>query len=101
MGSVGEGKKKSNQVAFILSGLLPGLGQLYNGDVAKGVAFLVGFIVLDALLRPEGWFDILRGKIPLTAGLIIRLGILAVFVVLSILDADRSAKAKNKNSFPS
>ena len=92
---MGEVKKKSNQIAFILSGLLPGLGQLYNGDFAKGVAFLVGFIILDGLLRQEGWFDILKGNVPLTADLLLRLGILAAYTIFAVVDADRSAKNKN------
>jgi TM2 domain-containing membrane protein YozV len=32
--------------ALVLSALLPGLGQLYNGQWAKGAAFLAAFLVL-------------------------------------------------------
>jgi len=91
-----EGKKRSNQIALLLSGILPGLGQFYNRDWGKGVAFLVGFLILDSLLRKESWIDVLKGNVPLTADLFIRLGILAVYIVFSIVDADRSAKNKNK-----
>lgn len=43
-------------LAFVLSMLLPGMGQLYNGEYLKGAAFLVGgFLALhlggEALLR--------------------------------------------------
>jgi TM2 domain-containing membrane protein YozV len=32
-------------VAFILSGIIPGLGQFYNGEIKKGFGYLLGFIV--------------------------------------------------------
>jgi hypothetical protein len=31
-------------IAFILSGVFPGLGQLYNGDVIKGLAFGIAYM---------------------------------------------------------
>jgi hypothetical protein len=37
-------------IAGILSGLLPGLGQLYNRQWGKGAAFLIGALILDAVL---------------------------------------------------
>jgi TM2 domain-containing membrane protein YozV len=39
-------KRKEPGVALLLSFLLPGLGQIYNGDVGKGIAFMLGFFVL-------------------------------------------------------
>jgi hypothetical protein len=36
-------------LAFVLSGIFPGLGQFYNGQRAKGAAFLVGGGVLGWL----------------------------------------------------
>lgn len=38
---------KSPGVAAVLSFLLVGLGQVYNGDVLKGVALFVGCLVLS------------------------------------------------------
>lgn len=39
-------KRKEPAIALLLSLLIPGLGQIYNGDVGKGVAFMIGFLVL-------------------------------------------------------
>ena len=36
---------KSPIVALILSFFISGLGQLYNGEIRKGVAFLIGYFV--------------------------------------------------------
>lgn len=88
-------KRKSNQIAFILSGIHPGLGQFYNEDWLKGVVFFVGFFFLSAFLLPESYLDILRMKVPITGDLLLRLFLLAVFWALSIYDADRAAKRRN------
>jgi len=43
MGSASEsGPKKNPALAFVLSWILPGVGQFYNGEVGKGVIQLVG-----------------------------------------------------------
>lgn len=39
-------KRKEPAVALLLSFLWPGLGQIYNGDVGKGIGFMIGFWVL-------------------------------------------------------
>lgn len=39
-------KRKEPGIALLLSFLLPGLGQFYNGDVGKGIALMLGFFVL-------------------------------------------------------
>lgn len=39
-------KRKEPAVALLLSFLLPGVGQIYNGDIGKGIAFMIGFWVL-------------------------------------------------------
>lgn len=48
------GPEKSPGLAAILSFLFCGLGQVYNGEVGKGVAFLLGFWVGLALLVVPG-----------------------------------------------
>lgn len=88
------GKQKSNQIAFILSGLHPGLGQFYNEDWGKGIVFFVSFFFLSGLLLPESYLDILRMKVPMTGHLFLRLLVLGAFWAVSIYDADRSAKKK-------
>lgn len=88
-------KRKSNQIAFILSGIHPGLGQFYNEDWVKGIVFFVSFFFLNGLLLPESYLDILRMKVPMTGHLFLRLLLLGAFWVVSIYDADRSAKRRN------
>ncbi len=39
-------KRKEPGIALLLSFLLPGLGQIYNGDIGKGIGFMIGFWVL-------------------------------------------------------
>jgi TM2 domain-containing membrane protein YozV len=38
-------KRKEPAVALLLSFFLPGVGQIYNGDIGKGIAFMIGFWV--------------------------------------------------------
>lgn len=88
-------RPKSNQIALILSGILPGLGQFYNEDWAKGAAFFIASTILDSFLFPENYLEILRLRVPLTAELSGRLLVLGVFRAWAIYDADRSVKRKN------
>jgi signal peptidase I len=43
-------KTRSPELAFLLSLVIPGLGQLYNGNLMKGLLLLVGFWVGLAVL---------------------------------------------------
>ncbi|HLG23032.1 MAG TPA: hypothetical protein VI382_09465 [Candidatus Manganitrophaceae bacterium] len=90
-------KSKSNRVAFILSGLMPGLGQFYNQDWLKGIGFFIGAIVMTEIsLSGISWEMIFRGDTPVSFGsLLFRLAALAAFWIWSIVDADRSAQRKN------
>lgn len=88
-------RPKSNQLALILSGILPGLGQFYNEDWVKGAAFFIASTFLDSLLFPENYLDILRLKVSLTRDLAGRLLVVGLFRVWAIYDADRSVKRKN------
>ncbi len=88
-------RPKSNQLALILSGILPGLGQFYNEDWAKGAAFFIASTILDSLVFPENYLDILRLKVSLTGDLVARLLVVGVFRAWAIYDADRSVKRKN------
>ena len=47
------GADKSPALACILSLLIVGLGQMYNGRIGKGIAMMLGAIVLWAILL--GW----------------------------------------------
>ena len=44
-------KEKSMPLALILSFLLPGIGIVYAGDVAKGLAVFIGLVVINFLLN--------------------------------------------------
>jgi heme A synthase len=89
---------RSPAIAGILSGLLPGLGQLYNRQWGKAAAFLLGALILDAVLgvstgfikllesarsrlSPEEASTLLVNSIPFLA-----------LAVWSVLDAVRTAK---------
>lgn len=39
-------RRKEPGIALLLSFLVPGVGQIYNGDVGKGIAFMLGFFLL-------------------------------------------------------
>lgn len=38
-------KKKQNGLAAAMSFIIPGLGQIYKGEVLKGLAIFVGFFI--------------------------------------------------------
>jgi TM2 domain-containing membrane protein YozV len=39
-------RRKEPGVALLLSFFMPGLGQIYNGDVGKGIIFFISFWIL-------------------------------------------------------
>lgn len=89
-------QEKSTQIAIILSGVFPGVGQFYVGDMAKGAAFFIASLVLDIYLMPEGYYQVIQGKVPLTLNLYLRILVLVLFRVAAVLDAERSLRRKNK-----
>jgi len=56
-------KEKSPGIAAVLSFLWPGLGQIYNGQFGKGIAFIILsaiaavliFVLIGCLLYPAIW----------------------------------------------
>lgn len=52
----GDDERKNPQVAVFCSSLIPGLGQIYNGETLKGFAFLVGTMIGLFLLVLPGLF---------------------------------------------
>ncbi len=86
---------KSNQIAVVLSGLLPGAGHFYIADWAKGTAFFIASITLEAYIVPEGYWDILRGEVELTLNLYVRILSLLLFRIWAVVDAERSVRQKN------
>lgn len=85
-------------VAALLSGLLPGLGQLYNRQWAKGAGFFLAIVILDAAFGVSA--DALRllqsaaaGSPTVDAGtLVLHMLPMLGLAIWSIVDAARSAK---------
>ena len=77
---------KRNIVAAILSGIVPGVGQFYNRQWLKGIAFLAPILILSALIRSE----MLLSETPFWA----LLGLLVILIlgIWSIVDAYRTEK---------
>jgi TM2 domain-containing membrane protein YozV len=54
---------KNSGLAAVLSFLVPGLGQVYNGHIGKGISFFIGYgiawataiIVIGFILAPAVW----------------------------------------------
>ena len=44
-------KEKSMPIALVLSLLLPGIGIVYAGDVAKGLTVFIGLVIINFLLN--------------------------------------------------
>jgi len=87
--------EKSSKVAIALSGVLPGAGQIYAEDLAKGVIFFLVSLVLDAALMEEGYWDIVLGRVELTTSLYLRLLLIVLFRIGVLVDADRTVKRRN------
>ena len=51
---------KSPIVALILSFFISGLGQLYNGEIGKGVAFLIGYFVAWVCFWALIWLPVIH-----------------------------------------
>lgn len=81
--------RRRKLIALILSGVFPGLGQLYNRDLIKGAAFVAAGIVLSWLLGRAAPTDILTSP-PLGAGLLVPLILLAAIWLWSLIDAWRA-----------
>lgn len=54
-------KKRSPFIAFILSANIPGLGQMYNGQLLKGILLICGVAFGFAILYEVGAFPGLKG----------------------------------------
>jgi hypothetical protein len=84
------GARRRQAVGFILSGIFPGLGQLYNGEYLKGVLFIIPGAVLTWLVSRAMPADLLALAQPNAAVM----GLLAVLLALwfwAIIDAWRVA----------
>ena len=82
------GTRRRQVVGFILSGIFPGLGQLYNREHLKGVLFAVPGAVLSWLASREIPADLLALAQP-SAALTLLLAALLGLWLWSIIDAWR------------
>jgi TM2 domain-containing membrane protein YozV len=74
---------KNPMLAALLSLLITGAGQVYVGEVWRGVAFFLTVFTIGALLEPYVSFDTL-------------MVIGVAFAIVSAYDAYRLAKARNE-----
>ena len=82
--------RRQKLIALVLSGTFPGLGQFYNRQPRKGVAFLVAGVVLSWRLGrgvPTGSLTLIQPE----ARLIVPLCVLLIVWLWAILDAWRIA----------
>jgi drug/metabolite transporter (DMT)-like permease len=92
------GRARNPWVAGLLSSVLPGLGQFYNRQWAKGVGFLLGVfgltVVLSSSVDPKALEQAAEaGTTPDDLGLIfLLLVVILAMAVWSIADAVRIAK---------
>ena len=88
----------SPKIAGLLSAILPGLGQLYNRQWAKGAGFLLATIVLEAFLNTSAeTIRVLQTAVsgmPVDnlAGVVLRTIPLIALALWSIADAARDAR---------
>ncbi len=88
-----EAMPKHRGFAIILSLLMPGLGQMHNGEVPKGIFFLIGDAVCAYLLAwsPYGFSGEHRGA-RLSVSLIACLALTLALYVIALIDTNLGLK---------
>ncbi|WP_447985372.1 DUF5683 domain-containing protein [Nitrospira sp. Nam74] len=102
------GADRSPKVAALLSAVLPGLGQFYNRQWAKGAGFLITTLLVDAsfgvtsdtLSVFQSVFSGNRGDEVNVVSFVLRMLPLAAIAMWSITDAVRAAKASRRSPYP-
>lgn len=93
-------RRKNPTLALILSAVFPGLGQIYNNQVPKGVIFLVLNTIINFLLyEPLQRVFEAKGGMPDRPTLIVVSGYTIAGMVLwlfSIIDAKKTAEMINR-----
>jgi hypothetical protein len=84
------GARRRQVVGFLLSGIFPGLGQLYNREYLKAALFVVPGVILSWLASREIPADLLALARP-SAALTLLLGALLGLWLWAIVDAWRVA----------
>ena len=99
-------KRKNPLLALVLSGILPGLGQLYNRQILKALLFFVLNIVLS-ILAYEPFTYLLRSwsrmmDMPLDMSQLLKLLMYStaatVVLIAAMIDAKKSADRLNSES---
>jgi hypothetical protein len=86
------GLRRRKLLAFFLSGIFPGLGQLYNRELLKGALFLVAGVVLSWLIERAVPTDLLTAS-PIESRLLVPLFLLLAIWIWSSIDAWRARRA--------
>lgn len=92
---MGSGHPKNPTLAAVLSGVMPGLGQFYCRQWAKGAAFLAAVSVVDfgANVSKSLFGFMLTRALPTdTTQFLVGSTIMLAIAIWSILDAVRTAK---------
>ena len=95
--------QKSAGIAFILSFIIPGVGQMYVGKIKRGIAYLVTYVVLSIIsslitMRLD-YNDIQAVKDLIVSPLFIGIILVSLgFWAFNIYDAYRLAKKYNEAS---
>jgi arabinogalactan oligomer / maltooligosaccharide transport system permease protein len=99
-------KRKNPILALILSGLLPGLGQVYNNQIVKGIIFFAINIIISMMaygpfmkfMKSFGSPEDLSGDMSLLYKLLIYSSAGTLVLIVAMIDAKRSAdKLNSKN----
>jgi len=96
-------KRKNPTTALVLSGILPGLGQFYNGQILKGVLFLALIVVICVLAYSpviyliHSWSSVLDMSLDMSQiyKLLIYCVVANIVLAVAMLDAKYSADRIN------
>jgi arabinogalactan oligomer / maltooligosaccharide transport system permease protein len=102
-------KRKNPILALILSGLLPGLGQIYNNQIVKGLIFFAVNALISMMaygpfiqfMKSFGSPEDLSGDLSSLYKLLIYSSAGTVVLIVAMIDAKKSAdKLNSKGSKP-
>lgn len=79
-------KKKDPKIAAIASFFIPGLGQIYNGEIRKGIGFIIIAILFVSL-----WLFLIEER-HMTGPIVVASGACVLFWIGSMYDAYKTAK---------
>jgi hypothetical protein len=93
--------RKKPALALVLSGIFPGIGQIYNNQIFKGISLIVLNVAINLLLvDPIERLTASGGSIPDNSTLFIIVAYMTAGFVLwvyAMIDAKRTAEKINKS----